>query len=584
MIRQPIISVLGHVDHGKTTLLDRIRNTAMASREAGGITQHIGASEVPIDVITAICGPLLGSKINLPGLLFIDTPGHEAFTNLRRRGGSVSDLAILVVDVSKGFEPQTVEAIEILKEYKTPFVVAANKVDLVTGWRSTGSKSFMESLAQQNMQVQQEIENRIYTMVGDLSAHGFTSERFDRIKDFQKELAIIPLSAKTGEGLAELMMVVSGLAQKFLEMKLEIEVSGPGRGSIFEKKEVKGLGITIDAILYNGTLKVGDTIAFATENGVATAKIRALLKPKPLQDIRESSSKFYDIDEVSAASGIKISGVGLDDALPGSPLIQVSDKDYADEIKAEMGDIFKTEKVGVVLKTDSIGSLEAISRLLINAGFRISKKGLGVVTKRDVIDAFAMYEKDPSAAAVLTFNVPIDEEAKEASSASGVRIIESDIIYKLIDDYRLFVDESQKRRLQRAEEAIIFPGVIEPLPNMAFRISHPAIFGVKVVAGRIKQGWAIMNEAGEVVGSVKGIQNDKAPVETAKKGDEVAVSVEGATYGRQIREGQRLFTRVKDEDEGLLMGKFSNLIDDEERKLLDTIMRIKSAARNRGPA
>jgi translation initiation factor 5B len=363
MIRQPIIVVMGHVDHGKTSLLDRIRSTAVAAKEAGGITQHIGASEVPIGVVEKVCGPMLknmGVKITIPGLLFIDTPGHEAFTNLRKRGGSVADLAILVVDVSKGFEPQTIEAITILKEYKTPFIIAANKIDLITGWIPTKSKSLMEALGKQSASVQAALENTIFQLIGRISELGFNSERFDRIKSFQKELAIVPLSAKTGEGIAELLMVITGLSQRYLEMRLNIEVKGPGKGTILEKKEVRGLGTTIDVILYDGSLNTNDTIAFATASGVGTAKIKALLKTKPLQEIRESSSAFGNVESVSAASGVKISGTGLEDALPGSPVVQVTSGDYSDDIKAEVSSIFKADKEGVVLKTDCMGSLEAL--------------------------------------------------------------------------------------------------------------------------------------------------------------------------------------------------------------------------------
>ncbi|MFI5412496.1 MAG: translation initiation factor IF-2 [Candidatus Micrarchaeales archaeon] len=582
MIRQPIIVVMGHVDHGKTSLLDRIRSTTITAKEAGGITQHIGASEVPIDVINKICGPMLkatGSKINLPGLLFIDTPGHEAFTNLRKRGGSVADIAILVVDISKGFEPQTIEAIDILKEYKTPFIVAANKVDLITGWIAQKTNSVMESLAKQNDYVRNEFDNRMYQMMGKLSEMGFSSEVFNKVKDFKSELAIVPLSAKTGEGIAELLMVVTGLAQRFLESELKTEVSGPGKGSILEKKEVKGLGITIDVILYDGTLRVNDTIAFATPNGVATAKVKALLKPRPLKEIRESSTTFYSVEEVVAASGVKISGTGLDDALPGSPVVQVTGEGYEKEITKEIGDLFEADKKGVILKADSIGSIEAISRLLKSAGFGVSKKGIGNVTKRDVLDAFTLNATEPLNAVILCFNVHLDEDAKEAAGSSGIKIIESNIIYKLLDDYKLFVDEKRKNIVGKVESSTVFPGVVKILPNSCFRISSPAVFGVEVIGGRIKPGYALMNEQGEIIGKIKEIQTDKTKLEIAKKGDEIAISVDGPTFGRQIKENQSLYTRVTDADERLLTGNFSNLLGEDEKALLKKIIGIKKLSK-----
>ncbi len=580
MIRQPIICVMGHVDHGKTAILDRIRNTTIASKEAGGITQHIGASEVPIDIIEKICGPMLkatNSKMVIPGLLFIDTPGHEAFTNLRRRGGSAADMAILVVDVSKGFEPQTIEAVEILKEYKTPFVVAANKADLITGWHDEHTNSIAESLKKQSDYVVNELNNRLFGIIGKMSELGFSSDDFRSVKDFQREIAIIPISAKTGEGIAELLMLVSGLSQKYLEMRLNIEVKGPGKGSILEKRELKGLGTTIDVILYEGSLRINDTIAFATASSIATAKIKALLKPKPLHEIRESSSKFFYVDSVSAACGVKISGNGLEDALPGSPLIQVTDSDYANEIKAEMSDVFGVDKTGIVLKADSIGSIEALSKLLKASSFCISKKGLGAVTKRDVLEAFSMKAVDPEGSVILAFNVPVESDAGETALACGIKIMKGNIIYRLIDDYREFLESMHRSTKESLEKELEFPGAIEILPNSCFRVSHPAIFGVSVEAGRIKPGSVLMNGEGAVIGKIKGIQNDKHAVEVAKKGENVAISMEGVTFGRQIREKQLLYTRVRDSDEKALVG--CGLLDNEELALLSKLIEIKAKGR-----
>jgi len=218
-IRQPIVSVLGHVDHGKTTLLDKIRGTAIAKKEAGGITQHIGATEIPLEVIKEICGPILdklGGKLTIPGLLFIDTPGHEAFTNLRKRGGSIADLAVLVIDVNEGFRPQTIESLNILRSYKVPFVVAANKIDRIRGWNSREMRPISESIRKQKEWVVQELDKKIYELVGSLSRMGFSAERFDRIRDFTREVCIVPVSALTGEGIPELLAIISGLAQKYL--------------------------------------------------------------------------------------------------------------------------------------------------------------------------------------------------------------------------------------------------------------------------------------------------------------------------------------------------------------------------------
>ncbi len=584
MIRQPIIVVMGHVDHGKTSLLDRIRNTAITNKEAGGITQHIGASEVPIDVIKKSSGELfkkMNIGLTIPGLLFIDTPGHEAFTNLRKRGGSVADLAILVVDVTKSFEPQTYEALEILKEYKTPFIIAANKVDLITGWRNQNTESITSSLEKQNRNVTEDLEARIYGLIGKLSELGFNAERFDRVKDFKKELVIIPLSAKTGEGIAELLMYTTGLAQRFLEMRLNIEVNGAGVGSILERKEEKGLGSTIDVILYNGTLKVNDTIAFATEAGIKTSKIKALLKPKPLQELRESSSKFYNVNSVSAASGIKISGSGLEEALPGSLVISTEKEGYEDDLKSEMQEVFKVEKEGVILKADSIGGIEAISKLLEGINVKISKKEIGKVNKRDIHNAFSMRAAQPDYAVILAFNVDVEEEAEEEAYATGINIIKGQIIYRIIDEYKEWLEKEKKKGKELLEKALTFPGSIYLLPNHCFRVSHPAVFGADVKRGRIKPGAQLINELGDIVGRIKEIQNNGASIQEAKAGDSVAISVEGATYGRQINQNDTLYVFLNDDEVRALKYKFNNLLNDDEMDLLNELIKVKEKRKDK---
>ena len=570
MIRQPIICVMGHVDHGKTTLLDKIRSSSIAAKEAGRITQHIGASEVSIDVINKICGSLGNTfkfDLKIPGLLFIDTPGHEAFTNLRKRGGSISDIAILVVDISQGFAPQTIEAINILKEYKTPFVIAANKIDIITGWHKTESNSIIEALKQQNSQTIELIDNKIWEIVGKLSEYGFDSDRFDKISDFKKQVAIIPISAKTGEGIAELLMLISGLSQKFLEMKLNIEVSGPGKGNVLEKKDMVGLGTTADIILYNGSLHVNDMVAFATPNQISVAKIKALLKPK-------LGGGFEYFKEVNAACGVKISAIGIDEILPGSPIIEVTDKNYSEEIKSDIQEIFETDNTGIILKTDTIGSMEAISRLLKNEKFNIAKKEIGNITKRDVLDAFAMNVKDPSNAVILGFNVSIDKEAMEAAELSNIKIINENIIYKIVDEYKAISEETKKNRINEIENKIVFPGKLVILPNSCFRVSHPAIFGIEVLNGKIKPGYILITENNNIIGRLEGIQNEGTPLNIAKKGDRVAISINGVTFGRQLQDGQELYSKLNKTDIKLLSNEFAYLLNEEEENLLSKISEI----------
>ena len=360
-IRSPIVSVLGHVDHGKTTLLDYIRGSTIADKEAGGITQHIGATEIPIDTLNEIGGDFisrLSIKDTIPGLFFVDTPGHAAFTSLRKRGGALADLAILIVDINEGFKPQTIEAINILKMYKTPFIVAANKMDRLFGWDPVEGASFTESYANQAARVKTDLDLKVYELVGLLHEHGFQSERFDRVTDFASQIAIVPISAKTGEGVIELIAMLLGLAQQYLTKQLEIHEDEPAKGTILEVKEEVGLGITVDSIIYDGVLRSGDELALMTSNDVITTNIRSILKPRPLEEIRESKNRFEKVDEVVAAAGIKISAPNLDDVVSGSPLRVVTDKEDAkSELLEELNDItVNTDDEGILVKADTLGS------------------------------------------------------------------------------------------------------------------------------------------------------------------------------------------------------------------------------------
>jgi len=332
-IRQPIVVVLGHVDTGKTLLLDQIRKSSVQAREAGGMTQHIGASFFPLETLAELCGTLLKTmkgKIHIPGLLVIDTPGHEAFANLRKRGGGVADIAILVIDILKGFEAQTYECVEILKARKTPFIVAANKIDRISGWKSKEKESFLVSYESQDSYVRQDLDEQLYSIIGTFSGLGFQTNRFDKITDFTRTASIVPVSAKTGEGIPELLAVLVGLTQQYLQSRLEV-TEGPAKGTVLEVKEEPGLGITLNAVIYDGIIRKGDVIVVGGKEEPVVTKIRAVLLPKPLDEIRDPRDKFSSVDDVSAAAGVKIVAPDLENSLAGAPIYVVTSMDRLEE-------------------------------------------------------------------------------------------------------------------------------------------------------------------------------------------------------------------------------------------------------------
>lgn len=567
LIRSPIVVVLAHVDHGKTTILDSIRGTAIAKKEAGGITQMIGASYVSRDSIDELAknlGSRMRADLKIPGLLFIDTPGHEAFTNLRERGGSIADIAILVVDIQQGFQPQTIESIRILKQYKTPFVIAANKIDLLSGWKSHNTTSFIESLEKQPEHVRNRLDERLYELAGKLSEYGFDSERFDRVQDFSRQIAMIPISAKTKEGLSELLVLIAGLSQKFLESDLKIEVSGPAKGSIVEVKEEKGLGTTVDVIIYDGILRKGDGILFLGNEGVQTTNVRGLLEPN-----LSGGERFSYPEEVVAAAGVKIFAPGLENAVPGSPLKVVRDfeKDKK-EIEQQFRHVLsENADLGIILKADSLGSIEAILRLLKEEGIHVKQATVGRISRKEVIAASAVGTESKYLGVVMGFNVPVLDDARTESAAGNTPIIWSNVIYQLVDRYHEWVAGEKEREKKEMALKFPWPGKIRALPGFCFRASKPAIFGVDVVAGRVKKGYRLMNAKGEVVGEVREIQHEKKPIEEATKGMQLAISCEGVHYGKNVNENDSLYVFIGDDDFAKWETQM-NLLSEEERQLL----------------
>ncbi|MDO8428438.1 MAG: translation initiation factor IF-2 [Candidatus Diapherotrites archaeon] len=580
MIRQPIIVVMGHIDHGKTKLLDRIRGTTIAEREAGAITQHIGATELPENKIQAISGNLLkqfGFQLEIPGLLFIDTPGHDAFTNLRRRGGSIADLSILVVDCMQGIQPQTLEAIQILKTFKVPFVVAFNKIDKLQNWQSkTGS--FLENEKIQTTHAQELLDKKIYELVGRLFELGFEAERFDRIQDFRKQIAIVPLSAVVGEGIPELLMMLSGLSQKFLKNKLEIGEQEKCKGTVLEVKEDKGLGTTLDVILYEGSLRVGDIIAVGTKQGVTETKIRTLLKPKPLSEIRDEKNVFKSVESVSAACGVKISAPNLENVLAGSPVLDASvesRQQILDEIKSIK---ISTEDIGLVIKADTLGSLEALIGLMKNNQIPVRSADVGMVTKKDVMEALASKEKDVYHGCIVAFNVEIDKTAEDEAKKREIQLFSGKVVYTIIDEYSNWVKTQKDQMKKNKSTFLISPAKIEVLRGFVFRRSDPAVVGVKVLIGKIKSKTTLINENTMV--RLQGLQEEKKAVESAEKGKELAASLENAVIGRNLFEGDILYTYIP-ESQFEEIPKYLEL-NSEELALLEEIKNVQIKHKENG--
>ncbi len=580
-IRSPIVSVLGHVDHGKTTLLDYIRGSTIADKEAGGITQHIGATEIPNDTIEEICGNFISRltiKDLIPGLFFIDTPGHAAFTSLRKRGGALADLAVLIVDINDGFKPQTYEALNILKMYRTPFIVVANKIDMLFGWETHEGASFKESFEKQAQSVKQDLDTKIYEIVGTLHKEGFQSERFDRVSNFASQISIIPISARSGEGIIEVLAMLLGLAQEYLTEQLEINEDAPAKGTVLEVKEETGLGLTIDSIIYDGVLRTNDEIALMTSsNEVLTTKIRSILRPLPLEEMRDSKKKFQKFDEVVAAAGIKIAAPNLDNVISGSPLRVLSDaENVEEEILKEIEDItISTEDEGILVKADTLGSLEAIVKLLRELDIPIREADIGDVNRRDIINSSIALNENDSHGAIIAFNVNVHPNSVDDLNNSDVKLFEGDVIYQIIEDYEVWIEEMENAKKKAFYDAIIKPAKFMALPKLVFRQSKPAIIGIESISGTVKQGQTLINKNGEYVGVIASMEDKGETLPDISRGQRVAMAIKDAIVGKHFDEGDELYIDIPEKHYKFIEREFKEKLTEDEFETLYEFLEIK---------
>lgn len=572
-IRQSIVTVAGHVDHGKTTLLDSLRGTSLQDEEAGGITQKISFTLFPREQLEKSC-PLIKTqklKLDIPGFLFIDTPGHAAFTNLRRRGGNLADLAVLVIDINEGIKPQTAEVIQILKKNKVPFIIALNKIDKISGWKTQKEKSLNESIGLQAKNTKEIFDEKYMTLIGSLQAHGFDSDLFYNINDFTKKIALVPCSAKTLEGIPELLLVLCGLSQRYLENRLVL--GKDAKGIILEIK--KEQSTRMEAILYDGTLNRNDEIAIAGINGeIIISKIRVLEEILPL------SVRFRQKEEAHAATGLRLQLIDSKGILPGMPfqIYRKNRKEIEKNFKEQILESIKTDKQGIIAKADSLGSLEALLSILRQENISVVYAGIGNINKADIARAKANLKLNEPDAIIVGFNVPVDSDAVEIKGK--VKIITEDVIYKLIENLQAF-REDKRKEIEKKRLLGLAPLVkIKILPQYVFRNTNPAIFGIRIEAGKISGGISLVNSKNETIGRIKNIQVENKSVPGASQGQELAISVPGVNFERKLKDEAFLYSDVS-ESQFRIFKKNKDLLSASELSVLQEIAVIKRKHKER---
>ncbi|XP_070553820.1 eukaryotic translation initiation factor 5B-like isoform X2 [Ptychodera flava] len=558
-LRSPVVCVLGHVDTGKTKILDKIRRTHVQDGEAGGITQQIGATNIPVEAIqeqTKMCRQFAKNEIKVPALLVIDTPGHESFSNLRSRGSSLCDIAILVVDIMHGLEPQTVESINLLKKRKTPFVVALNKIDRLFEWKSSPHADVSNVIKKQKPNTKIEFDERVTQVITEFAEQGLNAALYYENQDPRTYISLVPTSAHSGDGMGNLIALITEFSQTLLAKRLAF--SEELQCTVLEVKSLPGLGTTIDVVLVNGRLREGDTIIVAGQEGPIVTQIRGLLMPEPLRELRVKNP-YNHFKKIRASQGVKILAKELEKAVAGTQLLVAEHPDEVDvfraEVEAALEDTLKSFKLadrGVIVQASTLGSLEALLEFLRTSKIPYAGINIGPVHKRDIMKAMVMLEHDTQYAVILAFDVKVEREAQELADKEGIKIFQADIIYHLFDKFMQYREDLKQKKREEFKHIAVFPCKLRVLPQFIFNSRDPIVVGVSVEAGIVKQGTPICVPSKEFldIGIVTSVEVNHKVIESARKGQEVCVKIEPLPseapkmYGRHFDNSDLLVSKV----------------------------------------
>jgi len=562
VLRAPVVCVLGHVDTGKTKILDKLRRTNVQDGEAGGITQQIGATNVPIAVIQEQCKMVpefVANPLKLPGLLIIDTPGHESFSNLRDRGSSLCDIAILVVDIMHGLEPQTLESINLLVKKKTPFIVALNKIDRLYEWKANRHKDVREVLENQPHNTQMEFKKRKDEVILGLAEQGLNASLFWENPDPTDYISLVPTSAHSGDGMGNLMAQLVQHSQTFLAKRLSY--TDEMQATVLEVKAIGGFGTTIDVVLVNGRLKFGSTLVLAGTDGPIVTTVKALLTPSKMQDLRVKN-QYIEHKDLQAAQGVKIAAKELEKVIAGLSMrvayapdeVEILKEQAERDLKNALNAI-KLKPLGVFVQASTLGSLEALLEFLKTSKIPYAGVRIGPVVRKDVMRASTMLEHEEKYAVILAFDVKVERDAQEMADREGVKIFQADIIYHLFDRFTEYQAELVRKNKEQFRSVAVFPCKLKMMPDHVYMSRDPIVAGVKVESGTVRIGTPICVPSKEFcyIGILTGIQHNNKDVESARKGDEVCVKIESVPgeapkmFGRHFDADDTLCSRISRE-------------------------------------
>ena len=540
--------------------MDKLRHSNVQLGEAGGITQQIGATFIPIENIQTHLTKISKKfqvKTRIPGILLIDTPGHASFTNLRSRGSSLCDIAVLILNIDKGIEKQSVESIELLRMRKTPFVVALNQIDRTYNWQSFPWSGFEDSYKRQKDQQKRLFDEKVEQNQMQFIKNNINTELYYKNKNMKEYINLVPTSAITGEGLPDLMGLLVYLTQSYLIKQITFKEEV--KCSILEVKVTESIGTTIDVVLVNGTIHVGDKIVIGGLLGPIKTTVKIILLPRPMKEMRVKS-EYDTYEKISGAIGVRFFCPDLENALAGSPLYVYKTEEeaekYCNEISRDFNSIVQKyiskKGKGIMVQASTLGSLEAILTFLGEQKVDVAVVGVGNLNKKDVIKLQIKHAEDETAKkedlVILCFDNKVIPEAQQFADENGIKIFVDDVIYHLFDKFIDFKKQCSLERKKAKEKEAIFPCNLKTV--MFINKKDPLILGVSVIEGILKVGTPIYCvEKNIPIGIVESIEREKKPINNVRSNDgDVAIRVKVAdsslAAGRHFDESSTFISQI----------------------------------------
>jgi len=589
-LRAPIVCILGHVDAGKTKILDKLRHSNVQLGEAGGITQQIGATFIPIENIQTHISKIsekFQTKSRIPGILLIDTPGHASFTNLRSRGSSLCDIAVLILNIDKGIEKQSVESLDLLRMRKTPFIVALNQIDRTYNWKSYPWSGFEDSYRKQKEQQKRLFNEKVEQNQMQFIKNNINTELYYKNTNMKEYVNLVPTSAITGEGLPDLLGLLVYLTDNYLIRQITFKEEV--KCSILEVKVLESVGTTIDVVLVNGTIHVGDKIVIGGLLGPIKTVVKIILLPKPMKEMRVKC-EYERYDEISGAIGVKIFCPDLENALAGSPLYVYKTEEeaehYCNEISKDFNSIVQKylnkKGKGIMVQASTLGSLEAILTFLNEQKVEVAVVGVGNLNKKDVIKLQIKHAEDENVMkedlVILCFDNKVLPEAQKVADENGIKIFVDDIIYHLFDKFIEFKNKSILERKKEKEKEAIFPCSLKTV--MFINKKDPLIIGVSVTEGVLKIGTPIYCvEKNLPLGVVESIEREKKPINNVRPNDgDVAIRIKVAdsslAAGRHFDESSTYVSQITRNSINALKNYFREDMTTDDWKLVIKLKKI----------